>query len=299
MVNRPPPVFSSPTLDIYPTHLLVFVPYLWQVLFNQPGGAMRIFADGILRDKVVLVTGGGSGIGRGIALGMAAYGAHLVLASRNMDRLRAVAHEAAAQGVQALPIRTDVREPEQIHALIQAALDTFGHIDVLVNNAAGSFLSSARKLTPKGWHTVVDTTLNGTFYCSQAAGLRMIEQGGGKIINITATLHFKGSPGLVAPTAAKAGVEALTKTLALEWAKFNVLVNAIAPGPVYTPGSDSNLWSNKAFHDMVKRGVPLGRFGTAEDIANMAIFLASPAGGYITGATMVVDGGEWLKKGLE
>jgi peroxisomal 2,4-dienoyl-CoA reductase len=260
---------------------------------------MRIFADGILHDKVVLVTGGGTGIGRGIALGMAAYGAHLVLASRNMDHLRAVAHEAAAQGVQALPVRTDVRVPEQIHALIQAALDTFGHIDVLVNNAAGSFLASARKLTPKGWHAVVDTTLNGTFYCSQAVGLRMIEQGGGKIINITATLHFKGSPGLVAPTAAKAGVEALTKTLALEWAKFNILVNAIAPGPVHTPGSDRNLWSNKAFHDTVRRGVPLGRFGTTEDVANMAIFLASPAGDYITGATMVVDGGEWLKKGPE
>src|SRR5262252_4831775 len=261
-------------------------------MLNQLGGVMRIFADDILHDKVVLVTGGGTGIGRGIALGMATYGAHLVLASRNMDHLRAVAHEVAAQGVQALPVRTDVREPEQIQALLQAALDTFGHIDVLVNNAAG-------KLTPRGWHTVVDTTLNGTFYCSQAVGLRMIEQGGGKIINISATLHFKGAPGLVAPTAAKAGVEALTKTLALEWAKFNILVNAIAPGPVYTPGADSNLWSNKAFHDMVKRGVPLGRFGTAEDIANMAIFLASPAGDYITGATMVVDGGEWLKKGME
>ena len=206
---------------------------------------MRIFADGILHNKVVLVTGGGTGIGRGIALGMAAYGAHLVLASRNMDHLHAVAHEAATQDVQALPVRTDVREPEQIHALIQAALSTFGRIDVLVNNAAGSFLSAARKLTPNGWRTVIDTTLNGTFYCSRAVGLRMIEQGGGKIINITATLHFKGSPGLVAPTAAKAGVEALTKTLALEWAKFNILVNAIAPGPVYTPGSDSNLWSNK------------------------------------------------------
>ncbi len=95
------------------------------------------------------------------------------------------------------------------------------------------------------------------------------------------------------------GVEALTKTLALEWAKFNILVNAIAPGPVYTPGSTSNLWSNTAFHDMVKRGVPLGRFGTAEDIANMAIYLASPAGDYITGATIVVDGGEWLKKAME
>src|SRR5438094_7858014 len=257
---------------------------------------MRIFADGILHDKIVLVTGGGTGIGRGIALGMAAYGAHLVLASRNMDHLRTVAHEAAAQGVQALPVRTDVREPEQIQALIQAALDTFGQIDVLVNNAAGSFLSAARKLTHKGWYTVLDTTLNGTFYCSQAVGLRMIEQGGGKIINITATLHFKGSPGLIAPTAAKAGVEALTKTLALEWAKFNILVNAIAPGPVYTPGSTNNLWSNTAFHDMVKRGVPLGRFGTAEDIANMAIYLASPAGDYITGPWSVPARGHGIRK---
>ena len=260
---------------------------------------MRIFADGILRDKVVLITGGGTGIGRGIALGMAGYGAHLVLASRQVDHLRAVAHEAQAQGVQAFSLRTDVREPAQVQELVQMALDTFGRIDVLVNNAAGSFLSAARKLTHKGWHSVVDTTLHGTFYCCQAVGRQMIEQGGGKIINITATLHFKGAPGLVAPTAAKAGVEALTKTLALEWAKFNILVNAIAPGPVYTPGSDSNLWSNTTFHDMVKRGVPLGRFGTAEDIANMAIFLASPAGDYITGATMVVDGGEWLKKGME
>jgi len=232
---------------------------------------MRIFADNILHDKVVLVTGGGTGIGRGIALGMAGYGAHLVLASRHIDHLRAVAHEAQAQGVQALPVRTDVREPAQVQALLQVALDTFGRIDVLVNNAAGSFLSAARKLTHKGWHSVVDTTLNGTFYCSQAVGRQMIEHGGGKIINITATLHFKGSPGLVAPTAAKAGVEALTKTLALEWAKFNILVNAIAPGPIYTPGSDSNLWSNTTFHDMVKRGVPLGRFGTA-DISRTWLF---------------------------
>ena len=104
---------------------------------------------------------------------------------------------------------------------------------------------------------------------------------------------------MIAPTAAKAGVEALTKTLALEWAKFNILVNAIAPGPIHTAGADRQLWSNKTFQDMVQRGVPLGRFGNPEDIANMAIYLASPAGDYITGATMVVDGGEWLKKGME
>ncbi|MBM3223845.1 MAG: SDR family oxidoreductase [Candidatus Tectomicrobia bacterium] len=260
---------------------------------------MRIFADALLRDKVVLVTGGGTGIGRSIALSMASYGAHLVLASRNLDHLCAVANEATAQGVKALPVRTDVRHPEAIETMLHTAIDTFGRIDVLVNNAAGSFLSSARKLTPKGWQAVVDTTLHGTFYCCQTIGRQMIQQGGGKIINITATLHFKGAPGLIAPSAAKAGVEALTKTLALEWAKFHILVNAIAPGPIYTPGANANLWSNPDFHDHVKRGVPLGRFGTPEDIAHMAILLASPAGDYITGATMVVDGGEWLKKGME
>ena len=107
--------------------------------------------------------------------------------------------------MRALPVRTDIRQPDQVDALLQMALDTFGCIDGLVNNAAGSFLSAARKLTPKGWNTVIDTTLNGTFFCCRAVGLRTIEQGGGKIINITATLHFKGSPGLIAPTAAKAG----------------------------------------------------------------------------------------------
>jgi NAD(P)-dependent dehydrogenase (short-subunit alcohol dehydrogenase family) len=260
---------------------------------------MRIFAEHLLRDKIVLVTGGGTGIGRHMALSMASYGAHLVLAGRQLAPLQHVASEATSYGIQALPISTDIREPAHIDHMLQAARATFGRIDILVNNAAGSFLASARKLSPQGWHSVVDTTLNGTFYCSRAVGLQMIEQGGGKIINITATLHFKGSPGLVAPTAAKAGVEALTKTLALEWAKFNILVNAIAPGPVYTPGAERQLWSNQAFHDMVKRGVPLGRFGRPEDVANMAIYLASPAGDYVTGATFVVDGGEWLKKGME
>ncbi|MGE3537143.1 MAG: SDR family oxidoreductase [Candidatus Tectimicrobiota bacterium] len=260
---------------------------------------MRIFAEHLLRDKVMLVTGGGTGIGQGIALALASYGAHVVLAGRRLEPLQHVASEITAAGRQAVPVQTDIRDPAQIDRLLQRTLSTFGRLDLLVNNAAGSFLASARKLSPQGWLSVLDTTLNGTFYCSRAAGLQMIEQGGGKIINITATLHFKGSPGLLAPSAAKAGVEALTKTLALEWARFNVLVNAIAPGPVYTPGSEHNLWSNTAFHDLVKRGVPLGHFGTTEDIANMVIYLASPAADFITGATFVVDGGEWLKKGTD
>jgi peroxisomal 2,4-dienoyl-CoA reductase len=259
---------------------------------------MQLFANNILRHRVVLVTGGGTGIGRQVALHMAACGADLVLAGRSAGRLEAVGSEIQAMGGKALPIAADIRHPEQIDAVLQAAIAMFGRIDVLVNNAAGSFLAAARKITAKGWQSVIDTTLNGTFYCSQAIGLHMIEQGGGKIINITATLHFKGSPGMVAPTAAKAGVEAMTKTLALEWAKFNILVNAIAPGPIHTEGADRNLWSDQTFRAMVKRGVPLGRFGQPEDIANMAVYLASPAGDYITGATMVVDGGEWLKKGM-
>ena len=258
---------------------------------------MQIFANDILRNHVVLITGGGTGIGRCIALNMAAYGAHLILAGRNVAPLQAVATQIQTMGGTALPICADIRQTKQIDAMLQTAIGTFGHIDTLINNAAASFLSAARKITPGGWQAIIDTTLNGTFYCSQAVGLQMIEQGGGKIINITATLHFKGAPGLLAPSAAKAGVEAMTKTLALEWAKFNIRVNAIAPGPIHTEGAEQNLWSNTAFRDRVKRGVPLGRFGQPEDIANMAIYLASPAGDYITGATMVVDGGEWLHKG--
>jgi peroxisomal 2,4-dienoyl-CoA reductase len=259
---------------------------------------MQIFAEGILREKVVLVTGGGTGIGRSIALLMATYGADVILASRTLETLQVVAREVEARGRRALCIQTDIRQREQVDTMVQMAVESYGRIDVLVNNAAGSFLTAARKITAKGWQAVVDTTLTGTFYCSQAVGLQMIEHGGGKIINITATLHFKGSPGMVAPTASKAGVEALTRTLALEWAKFNILVNAIAPGPIHTPGADRNLWSNAAFRDIVERGVPLRRFGNPEDIANMAVYLASPAGDYITGATLVVDGGEWLQKGL-
>ena len=260
---------------------------------------MRIFANDILRDQVAIVTGGGTGIGRSIALAMASCGADVVLASRELPSLQATADDIRACGRRALPVQTDIRDPDQVEALIETAARTFGQVHILVNNAAGSFLSAARKITSKGWQAVVDTTLNGTFYCSRAAGQHMIEHGsGGKIINITATLHYKGSPGMIAPTAAKAGVEAMTKTLALEWAKYHILVNAIAPGPIQTEGSEKNLWSNAAFRDMVQRGVPLARFGNPEDIAHMAVYLASPAGDYITGATMVVDGGEWLKKGM-
>ena len=263
------------------------------------GGKQRIFADRLLSDKVALITGGGTGIGRGIALAMSAYGANVVLASRNVPHLDEVATEIRAQGGRAVRVATDVREPQQVDAMLAASVEAFGRVDVLVNNAAGNFLASARKITLGGWRALVDTTLNGTFYCSRAVGERMIEQGGGRIINITATLHFKGSPGLMAATAAKAGVAAMTKTLALEWARYNILVNAIAPGAIHSPGADRNLWSNPAFRDRVRRGVPLGRFGAVEDVANLAVYLASPAGDYITGATMVVDGGEWLKKGQE
>lgn len=259
----------------------------------------RVFADGLLQGKVALITGGGSGIGRGIALAMSAYGAAIVLAGRNSERLEAVAAEIAAQGGRALGLAVDVREPQQVDTLRNEAVAAFGRVDVLVNNAAGNFLASARKITPGGWKALIDTTLNGTFHCSRAVGERMIEQGGGRIINITATLHFKGAPGLMAASSAKAGVEAMTKTLALEWARYNILVNAIAPGPIYSPGANRNLWSNQAFHDKVRHGVPLGRFGDVNDVANLAVYLASPAGNYITGATLVVDGGEWLKKGQE
>ena len=252
---------------------------------------MQIFADGILRDKVVLITGGGTGIGRRIALSMAAYGAQLVLAGRHLNTLGSVATEVKTMGGKALPVHADIRQNEQIDAMLQAAIGTFGRLDVLVNNAAGSFLSAARKITPKGWQSVIDTTLNGTFYCSQAVGLRMIEQGGGKIINITATLHFKGSPGMIAPTAAKAGVEAMTKTLALEWAKFNIQTNGIGPGYFATSQTEPIRVDGNPFNDFIIGRTPAGCWGDPDDLQGAAIFLSSNASNFVNGQIIYVDGG--------
>lgn len=267
------------------------------------------FRDNLFDGQVALITGGGSGIGRGIADLLAALGAHVVLASRKLERVEAAAAEIRAAGGKASGIAVDVREPDRVKEMVAAVHAAQGRIDLLVNNAAGNFYAPSESLSPNAWKSVIEIDLNGTFFCSQAVLPVMREQGGGSIVNISMTLHYRGWPLMAHATAAKAGVDALTRTLALEWAPHRVRVNAVAPGPIPTegvrkaftppPGASGrpDLFAmEQAMDGYARTAIPLQRWGTPADIGNMVAFLASPAGGWITGAIMVVDGGEWLAR---
>jgi len=268
-----------------------------------------IFRPGLLDGQVALVTGGGTGIGLGISQLLAELGAHVVMASRKPANLEAARADIASRGGKVTAVQLDVRDPEQVKAAVDGVAQQLGRIDVLVNNAAGNFYAPSATLSPNAWKSVVEIDLYGTFYCSQAVYPIMAAQGGGRIVSTSMTLHYRGWPMMAHATAAKAGVDALTRTLAVEWAPQRIRVNAIAPGPIptegvrkaFTPPADSGVpdvfaAADARMAEYAKKGIPLGRWGSPRDIANMVAFLASPAGDWITGSIFVIDGGEWLAK---
>ena len=191
-----------------------------------------------------------------------------------------------------------MRKPEQVDELVERTVKHFGRIDILVNNAAGNFICRAEDLSPNGWNAVVGIVLNGTFYCSRAVGRHMIERGrGGSIVSILANYVWTGSAGTVHSAAAKAGVMSLTQTLAVEWARHEIRVNAVAPGPIESPGAAKQLWNSPEAVERITDMVPLKRWGKPDDVADAVAFLVSEHAGYITGEVLTVDGGAWLGRG--
>jgi peroxisomal 2,4-dienoyl-CoA reductase len=269
-----------------------------------------IFREGLLKGQVAIVTGGGTGIGLGISELLAALGAHVVLASRKAEHVEKAASAIRDKGGSASALTVDVREPDRVKELVERVVADQGRIDLLVNNAAGNFYAPSESLSPNAWKSVIEIDLFGTFFCSQAVLPVMKAQRGGRIVSISMTLHYRGWPLMAHATAAKAGVDALTRTLALEWAPYGVRVNAIAPGPIPTegvrkaftppPSAEGKVVDvfavEKAMEAYAKKAIPAGRWGSPKDIANMVAYLASPAGDWITGSILVVDGGEWLAR---
>lgn len=259
-----------------------------------------IFRSDLLAGQVALITGGATGIGYGVAEVLVSLGAHTVLASRKPERLSAAVERLHGH---ASAETLDVRDPEAVKAVVGRVAATHGRIDLLVNNAAGNFYAPSENLSPNAWRSVVEIDLFGTFFCSQAVAPVMRAAGGGRIVNISMTLHYRGWPQMAHATAAKAGVDALTRTLAVEWAPAKIRVNAIAPGPIPTEGVRKAFAQpsggppvDVVMDEHARRHIPLGRWGTPADIGNMVAYLASPAGDWITGAILVVDGGEWLAR---
>jgi NAD(P)-dependent dehydrogenase (short-subunit alcohol dehydrogenase family) len=257
-----------------------------------------MFHDDMLAGRVAVVTGGGTGIGLAIARRLGRLGASIVIASRNAGNLEAGAAELVKDGTPHLTVPVDVRKPEDIDAMVARTVETFGGIDILVNNAAGNFICRAEDLSPNGWNAVIGIVLNGSFYCSRAVGRHMIARGrGGAIVSILANYVWTGSAGTIHSAAAKAGVMSMTQTLAVEWARHQIRVNAVAPGPIESPGAAKQLWATPEAVERITGMVPLGRWGQASEVADAVAFLASPHAGYITGEILTIDGGTWLGRG--
>lgn len=256
--------------------------------------AARWLRAGTFQDQVCVVTGGGTGLGLEISRGLASLGADVTILSRDPEHHAALRDEADREGWTVHAQACDIREPGNVHAAKEAVLERAGHVDVLVNNAAGNFVCPAERMSSNAWRAVLGIVLDGTFYCSRDFGRAMIEQKSGQILNIVATYAWTGMPGVVHSASAKAGVLTMTKTLAAEWARHGIRVNAVAPGPFHSQGAAGNLWPSDEAVAVMEKKVPLGRFGTADEVAAHCLYLLSPQCEWVTGECLTVDGGSSL-----
>jgi peroxisomal 2,4-dienoyl-CoA reductase len=251
-------------------------------------GPLDVFRDDVLAGHVALVTGGGTGICRGIAAAYARLGAKVCIVSRKADVL-----EATAKEIGAIAFAADVRRPDEMANAVKHTIDRFGKLTTVVNGAAGNFLSPAAALSPNGFKTVIDIDLLGTFNTTKAAFEALQQSKDGLVLNISATLHYHGTPLQIHASAAKAGVDSVTRTFAVEWGRFGIRACGIAPGPI----DETEGMKRLAPGDLKQRAmatIPAGRFGAIDEIAAAAVYLRSPAAAYVTGHVLVVDGGHCI-----
>jgi 2,4-dienoyl-CoA reductase [(3E)-enoyl-CoA-producing], peroxisomal len=254
--------------------------------------ADRIFAQDILQGKVAFITGGGTGITGGVARAFARHGAKLAITSRKEENLIAQQQYIEENGGKCFSVAADVRDFDAIQNAVAKTIEHYGRIDIVVNGAAGNFLCAAEQLSANGFGTVVDIDTKGTFNVCRAA-FETLKESKGQIINISATLHYLATPMQIHVSAAKAGVDAITRNLSVEWGRHGIRVNGIAPGPIEDTEGMKRLLPD-ALREKITKKIPLGRFGRIADIENAALFLASDGASYVNGVTLVVDGGQWL-----
>lgn len=255
-----------------------------------------MFDATLLKGKNIIVTGGGTGLGKSMATRFAELGANLVITSRREGVISEAAKELQKSGGKVVAIPCDVRDPEQVEAMVEQTVKELGSVDILLNNAAGNFISPTENLSPNAFKTVIDIVLNGTFHCTQAAGKVMRKNKSGIILNIVTTYAWTGSGYVVPSACAKAGVLAMTRSLAVEWAKYGIRTVAIAPGPFPTKGAWSRLAPpGLGIDKKMKARIPLKRVGEHIELANLASYLISDQAAYINGEVVTIDGGEWLQ----